>query len=175
MVYGIRDSWVLWGARRFARSIRRMGPRPSSGSSSSSAPRGFTWHVSNVVFYKPAVESLLKGPNGPVARHMYKVGKEIQVLARRKVGVKTGNLRNSIRVNPRTTALGERAVEVGSNMKYAYTHHEGSRPHIIVPNKRTHLRFRAGARIVYTKMVLHPGTRPNRYLTTAMRMVVRNL
>ena len=174
MVYGIRDSWVLWGARRFVRSLPRRSSSGGGGGGSVS-PRGYTWHVSNVVFYKPVIDSMLRGPSGLVARHLHDIGRDIQTRAKRLVGIKTGRLRNSIRVNPRTTSLGEQAVEVGSKLKYAYVHHEGSRPHLIVPVKRTHLKFRAGARIVYTKMVRHPGTRPNRYLTTAMRIVVGNL
>jgi hypothetical protein len=173
VVYGIRDSWVLWGARRFVRSL--PGGSSSGGGGGSVAPRGYTWHVSNVVFYKPVIDSMLRGPSGLVARHLHDIGRDIQTRAKRLVGIKTGRLRNSIRVNPRTTSLGEQAVEVGSKLKYAYVHHEGSRPHLIVPVKRTHLKFRAGARIVYTKMVRHPGTRPNRYLTNAMRIVVGNL
>lgn len=173
MTYGLRDSWAIWGARRILNSMADVG-RVASRAARPSSSIVYTWQVSNVVLYQPKIQEMLKGPNGAVARYMYKVGKEIQVLARRKVGVKTGKLRNSIRVNPRTW-YGNRAVEVGSDLKYAYAHHEGTKPHLIVPTKAQYLRFRAGARIIYTKSVMHPGTKPNRYLKNAMRIVVTNL
>ncbi len=37
---------------------------------------------------------------------------------------------------------------------------EGTRPHPIVPRNATVLRFPAGGRVVYTKRVNHPGTKP---------------
>jgi hypothetical protein len=58
---------------------------------------------------------------------------------------------------------------IGSNKNYAYIHHEGTRPHIITPTKAKALRFTSGRRVIYTRMVKHPGTKPNRYLSNQLR------
>jgi hypothetical protein len=51
-------------------------------------------------------------------------------------------------------------------------HHQGTRPHIIVPRRAQTLRFYSRGRIVYSKLVHHPGTKPNRYLTDNLRRVI---
>lgn len=72
-----------------------------------------------------AVESLLRGPNGPVARDLLRRGFRVEAAAKNfatGVGggphVRTGRLRSSI-----TTVLGEDSVsvfvDVGSNVSYA--------------------------------------------------------
>lgn len=40
---------------------------------------------------------------------------------------------------------------------------EGTKPHVILPRKGKYLRFEIGGRVVYTKRVNHPGSKPNPY------------
>ncbi|MFB7496094.1 hypothetical protein ACFC09_15605 [Streptomyces sp. NPDC056161] len=48
---------------------------------------------------------------------------------------------------------------------------EGTRPHLIRPRKRNGvLRFEAGGDVVFTRLVRHPGTRPNPWLQRALRL-----
>lgn len=48
---------------------------------------------------------------------------------------------------------------------------DGTRPHIIRPRrKKGVLRFEVDGRVVYTKIVHHPGTRPNNFLGRALRL-----
>jgi hypothetical protein len=173
MTYGIRDSWALWGARRVVRSLGRAGTRPASGFTSKGGVR-YTWKVDSVNIYDAKLNNMLKGPQGEVARFMRRIGREIQTLSKAQVKIRSGRLRNSIRVTEKTLRT-ERAIGVGSKVRYAYLHHEGTRPHLIVPVRRTHLKFRSGARIVFAKSVLHPGTKPNPYLSRPMRLVVLSL
>ena len=64
----------------------------------------------------------------------------------------------------------ETAVKIGTYTEYALMHHQGTRPHIITPNKPGgNLVFMKGSRVIHTKMVMHPGTRANRYLTDQLR------
>jgi hypothetical protein len=66
------------------------------------------------------------------------------------------------------------AIKVGSRLSYAYMHHEGTKPHVITPNPpNTVLVFGKGSRVIHTKMVKHPGTKPNRYLSDQLRIHIR--
>lgn len=46
---------------------------------------------------------------------------------------------------------------------------KGTAPHIIRPVRAQALRFTVGGRVVYARIVHHPGTRPNDFLTQALR------
>jgi len=96
-----------------------------------------------------------------------------QVMNRAKVlaPVDTGRLRASIRIE-RRTFLGLRArYTIGSDLNYAAMVHDGTRPHIIRPRRAQALRFRVGGRIVYARVVHHPGTRARPFLDRALREV----
>ncbi|MGW2964026.1 hypothetical protein ACWDGI_36960 [Streptomyces sp. NPDC001220] len=47
---------------------------------------------------------------------------------------------------------------------------DGTRPHLIRPRRRNFLRFEVGGDVVFTKLVRHPGTRPNNFLAEALRL-----
>lgn len=133
---------------------------------------------SKITFRQPAVDKLLHSEDGPVGRSLKRRAKGVQRLAKMQVGVDTGALKKSIVVSiPRRSALGQK-ISVGSPLKYALLHHDGSRPHTITPKSpRTALRFpdrRSGAKrgaVVYAVRVEHPGTKPNRYLMDNLSIV----
>jgi hypothetical protein len=132
-----------------------------------------------------ALGRLLRGPNGPVARQMIRDADQVRDEAKRLVGYsrpdplgrprrKPNHLRDTI-VTRATDRKGEFAMLVGSNDEIALLHHEGTQPHLIRPRRAPALVFwstRAG-RVISTKLVRHPGTRPNRYLTDALRVLRR--
>lgn len=96
-----------------------------------------------------------------------------QVVNRAKVlaPVDTGRLRSSIRVE-RRSFLGLRVrYTIGSDLNYAAMVHDGTRPHTIRPKRAQALRFRVGGRIVYARVVHHPGTRARPFLDRALREV----
>jgi hypothetical protein len=98
-------------------------------------------------------------------------------VARAKVlaPVDTGRLRSSIRVE-RRSFLGFRSRwTIGSDVEYADMVHDGTRPHIIRPRRAKALRFRAGGRVVFAKVVRHPGTRARPFLDRALREVSARL
>lgn len=117
------------------------------------------------------MDFLLRNPKGDVGVYLNKLGAKLSALAKAQVGVDTGALRKSInyRVSRGGTGL---VVTVGSNNRIALLHHQGSRPHIITPRRAQTLRFYSRGRIVYSKLVHHPGTKPNRYLTDNLRRVI---
>jgi hypothetical protein len=106
-------------------------------------------------------------PTGPVARDLLARGHRWAGAARRQVGVDSGRLRGSIGVEL-TRAAGELAVRVGSNVRYARWHHDGTGlygPHKtrIRPVRARALRFVVRGRVVFARSVR--GSRPNRFLT----------
>lgn len=165
MPRGFPDSFALTAALRASRRIRnagnRVGRRPGKA--------GLHFTLTKLVLYKPVLQFELRSNYGMVGKYMHKVGNRVAQRARRQVGVQTGRLRASIRFSHIKIA-GEAAVKVGAYTPYARMHHDGTRPHIITPNKPGgSLVFMKGSRIVRTPIVRHPGTRPNRYLTDQLR------
>lgn len=98
-----------------------------------------------------------------------------QVVNRAKIlaPVDTGRLRASIRVERRRTLALRQIWTVGSDVEYAPMVHDGTRPHIIRPRRAQALRFRVGGRVVYARVVHHPGTRARPFLDRALREVAR--
>lgn len=131
--------------------------------------------MSDAIFVKDPVgwHGFAEAPNGTVQSAMYKRAKRVQRLAKAQVGKKTGRLRQSINVTLRTGPLGPEWW-IGSNLDYALPHHQGTRPRIIVPKRDRVLRFSSKGKIVYARVVHHPGTKPNRYLTDNLRRVVND-
>lgn len=117
-----------------------------------------------------ALDFLVNNVRGPVGLHLYRKALKIKSLARRQVGVDTGSLKSSIHIRRGRTGIGQ-YVEIGSNKSHAYMHHEGTKPHVILPNTAKQLRFSAGGRIVYTRKVMHPGTKANRYLSDQLYVI----
>lgn len=131
------------------------------------------------------VNQIMRSPQGPVVRRLIEDGELVKREAKRLVGVyvpppagprrarRPGTLRDSIVKRLVRKANGDVAVQVGSDDPIALWHHEGTRPHTIVPKKAPFLVFysrRAGG-VVYAKRVNHPGTQPNRYLVNALRVL----
>ena len=96
-----------------------------------------------------------------------------QVMNRAKVlaPVRTGRLRASIRVESRRTATLRSKFTIGSDVEYAAFVNDGTRPHIIRPRRAQALRFVIGGRVVFAKVVHHPGTRARPFLDKALREV----
>lgn len=118
-----------------------------------------------VKWREPEVHYLLKDSKGPVGVDLAKRAYAVKVAAQAQVGVKTGALKNSIKIdNHVTTSYGQK-IRVGSSLNYAYMHHEGTKPHYIYTDDAEVLRFTGGSRVLYRHKVRHPGTKPNRYLT----------
>ena len=113
---------------------------------------------------------MLNNPSGDVGRYLAKKGRIVQAAARAQVGVRSGALRSSIHMRHLRDSRGQ-FVKIGSALNYALLHHEGTKPHIIVPNRATVLRFVSRGRVVYAHAVMHPGTKANRYLTDNLNLV----
>ena len=126
--------------------------------------------MTTVIIRKAELDFMLNNPSGEVGRYLAKKGRIVQAAARAQVGVRTGALRASIHMRHLRDSRGQ-YVKIGSALNYALLHHEGSKPHLIVPNRATILKFATRGRVVYAHAVMHPGTKANRYLTDNLKLV----
>lgn len=166
-MYGLPDSWagyaakkVIRGASNRTRASARRAMTPSSGKS---------YYFDKLVLYKPVLSEYLNGSTGAVWKFLQLKARKTVAEAKTQVGYKTGRLRNSIYMKHTISPIGHKIV-IGSDVEYAHMHHQGTKPHIILP-KGDHefLRFSIGSRVVYTRIVNHPGTKANRFLSDPMR------
>jgi hypothetical protein len=129
--------------------------------------------ATNITWNETGLDYLLKNPLGPVGRSLSKRGLRVASAAKRQVGVDTGALRRSISTSHKRDVRGQ-FVKVGSPLNYALMHHEGTKPHIITPNRSQYLVFTVGKRVIYATSVRHPGTKPNRYLTDNLYLALKD-
>jgi hypothetical protein len=170
--YGlIPDSPFIYGGAKFVRRISRLARR--GGVSLLPARVVVTYKFKKLVIYKPILNFELNSRYGMVDRHLHGVANRIAQLARLQAGYRTGLLKANIRISHQPPKPTGPSVKVGAYVRHALIHHEGTKPHVITPNKPGgSLVFMKGSRIVRTKIVMHPGTRPNRYLTDQLRKVI---
>lgn len=167
-MYGLPDTIAGYYALKYARSFRRIARTPARNNVT------FTFGVTRVNIYQAALRRELQTPSGDLWKYLEVQGAKAVAAAKRQVGVRTGALRKSITMKHLANATGQ-YLWIGSKKDYAYIHHEGTRPHIITPSRATALRFTSGSRVVYTRVVKHPGTRPNRYLSNQLRFFMMRL
>lgn len=126
--------------------------------------------MAKVIFYDGEMDFLLKDPRGPVGKHLDKKGRLIVAAAKRQVGVRTGALRSSIHMRHLRDSRGQ-YVKIGSELKYALAHHEGTKPHMIYPDRAQKLRFVKRGAIIFAGAVRHPGTKANKFLTDNLKLI----
>lgn len=84
--------------------------------------------------------------------------------------------RNARRMAPGKMGRKINAVVVGKHVRVESNHHatmfviRGTRPHTIRPRTRQVLKFSVKGGTVFARVVHHPGTRKNDFLTKALRM-----
>lgn len=133
---------------------------------------GYAYHT-ELTLYKSAMYDNLRRPRGMVGRHLQRRADAFIFAARAQVGKKTGRLAASIKVQEHKAEPYGQLMRVGSTVRHAFLHHQGTRPHIIRPHDRGGvLVFRSGGRTVVTREVRHPGTKPNHYLTDNLKLFV---
>jgi len=119
--------------------------------------------------HRAEVAKLLWGktPGGgtvPIYPALNRRAKAVQRKAIVLVGKDSGRLASRITLSSRA-APPFWWFKVEGNTPYAYMHHEGTHPHIIEGN----LKFQAGSRLVHARVVHHPGTKGNPFLSSALR------
>jgi len=127
--------------------------------------------MAKVIFREAELDNFLNAPSGQVGAYLAKKGRMITVAAKAQVGVRTGALRASIHMRHLRDSRGQ-YVKIGSVLDYAPLHHNGTKPHIIRPDRAKVLRFVRGGKVIFAHSVRHPGTKANRYLTDNLKLVV---
>lgn len=127
-----------------------------------------------------AVQAILSGRNGGVARDMLRRGLLVETQAKRNLGgiggpkrIDTGRLRASINTQL-VIRQGRPIAVIGTNVRYARYVHDGTgiygpRHRMIRPVRRKFLRFRpqGSRRFVYARKVR--GMPPNPFLANALK------
>jgi hypothetical protein len=128
--------------------------------------------LGKLTFDETRLDFELNNPSGMVGRHLRKIGLEILAGAKAMVGVRSGNLRRSLHMRQGLRGRVQ-YVAVGSDLRYAEAHHEGTRAHRIDPRGGRVMRFNVGGTVVYARRIDHPGTKPRKYLTIPMTRAVK--
>lgn len=108
------------------------------------------------------VNGLLLSPSSPVMQELIRKARRVQRNARRMAPGKMGR-------KVRAVVVG-RHVRVESNHPATMFVIKGTRPHQIHPRTRQVLKFSVKGRTVFARVVNHPGTKPNDFMTKALRM-----
>ena len=168
----VRDSPFIFLGQRLARRVGRgpIGALDKLGVSRVSRTINVNFSGATVIFRRGPLDNLLNSPRGEVGRYLFERGTRILIAAKSQVGVKTGRLKASINMR-QYRSVGGQSLKIGSPLNYALIHHEGTRPHIITPDTAEVLRFSSRGRIVYTRVVRHPGTKPNKYLADNLYLI----
>lgn len=87
--------------------------------------------------------------------------------AKAQVGVRTGRLRNSI-VAYHLGHAGGQVYGIRAIAPYATIHHEGSRAHPMEI-----VRVSGRSRVLVSRTIMHPGTKPNPYLRNQLETICR--
>lgn len=115
------------------------------------------------------IERMLRLPGGLVYRNMERRLRRVEAEAiRRAPGSMGHNISSAIRNSPGGDFRGVITVRHPAVIYVT----KGTRPHIIRPKPnrpKPHLRFTIDGRIVYAKIVMHPGNKPNDFLIKALR------
>jgi hypothetical protein len=114
---------------------------------------------------------LTQNPNEIIGRYFRQRAILLEQLAKKQVGKKSRALERSIHYTV-VYAGGGFLATIGSDNKIARLHHDGTKPHKIFPKTAKTLRFHSHGKIVFAKVVNHPGTKANRYLTDNLRKVI---
>ena len=131
----------------------------------------FTFQATTFKPDRAEIQKLLHGREGMVAKDVEKRALRVLAGAIRQVGKRTGKLSRSLHTE--MTYRPVTGAYIGSNVRYALMHHDGTKKHSIVAKPGRMLTFTANGKRVYARKVLHPGTRPNRYLTDQLIKAVR--
>ncbi|WNI20285.1 hypothetical protein [Actinacidiphila sp. ITFR-21] len=111
------------------------------------------------------IARLLRLRNGPVERKLRERTERVEAIAKREA---PGHMGDFISSDVVESPRGLQGVITCNHPAVQYVL-RGTRPHIIRPRRARALRFEVGGRVVFSKLVHHPGTDANDFLGRALR------
>ena len=99
------------------------------------------------------------GLEKPIEELVKKTADFAEKTMKEKAPKRTGRLRGSIHKK-----VGRLEAEIGPSAPYAIYIEYGTRPHIIRPVRARALRFEVNGEVVFTRLIRHPGTKPQRFI-----------
>ncbi|MFD6128597.1 hypothetical protein ACFWC2_14645 [Streptomyces diastaticus] len=111
-----------------------------------------------------ALARLLRLRNGPVERRLRERTRRVADIAAREA---PGSMGDYVDWRVENGPRGLRGVVVCNHHAVRFVL-DGTRPHLIRPRRRNTLRFQIGGRVVYSKLVRHPGTKANDFMKRAL-------
>jgi hypothetical protein len=116
------------------------------------------------------VRRILLAPLGLVERDVRRRVRRVETAARRMA---PGSMGQGQRIKGRVERgpEGYRGVVHSTHPATIYVV-RGTRPHTIRPKRAKALRFRVGGRTVFAKVVSHPGTKPDDFMSRALRQAL---
>ncbi|MEU3042275.1 hypothetical protein ABZ700_15210 [Streptomyces diastaticus] len=111
-----------------------------------------------------ALARLLRLRNGPVERRLRERTRRVADIAAREA---PGSMGDYVDWRVENGPRGLRGVVVCNHHAVRFVL-DGTRPHLIRPRRRNVLRFQIGGRVVYSKLVRHPGTKANDFMKRAL-------
>lgn len=178
MPKGLPDSWVGWGAKKIYKSSTKGFRRGSSSGRRTvstilqKTTSTITYSFGGLKIYDNQLRMYLNTNSGDLWRWLEVTGNIAVAGAKAQVGVRTGALKRSIHKKHLGNFTGQ-YLWIGSQLPYAYMHHEGTKPHIITSGPPgadgKPMVFRSGRVLIHTVRVVHPGTKPNPYLRNQLR------
>lgn len=112
-----------------------------------------------------AFARLLRLRSGRAGRKLAERTERVARIAEREA---PGRMGRTIRWRVEETSGGLQGVITCDHPAVHYVLN-GTRPHIIRPRRAKALRFEVGGRVVYAKVVRHPGSKANDFLGRALR------
>ena len=118
-----------------------------------------------------AIHDIFRAPTGPVGQDIEQRAQRVLISARALTPKHTGRLVSTLRIEAGDAALGPyRDIAIGYPGRTDYLGYViyGTEPHVIRPTRAKALRFLSGGKIVFSRVVHHPGTKANDFMIRAL-------
>ena len=135
--------------------------------------------LGKVEIYQIPFDFTFNSPTGsPVGRFMRTRTIEAANMARAQVGVRSGRLKAAITWELDRKGPGRQIrARIGTLRQrgrgYSLYHHTGTKAHVIKSKRGRYMTFTVNGSRVTTRLVNHPGTRENHYLTDTFVVFTR--
>ena len=123
--------------------------------------------------YPVRMHEFKTSPTQDIGKYLYRCATRLKRLSKNDAPIRSGALKKSITILRYNRGPVGPSIEVGATVPHAYYVHEGTQPHTIKALPGRVMGFKHNGRIIYARKVNHPGTKPNRYLSTHLYAAIQ--